>query len=181
MESSVQGLSIPMAASALIVEPILPDALFTVETVSSLGFHVTVADNFHDALERLRVPPALLIADIRLGEYNGLHLVLRGKAVKRDLAAIVTSAVADSVLQSEAEQLGATFVLKPTTTEELRAAICRTLLRTSSEPIHPPFERRQAERRTSSDPFPAPDRRVGARRRDILALIQQATPNLSAN
>lgn len=182
MESAVQRLSFAMgAASALIVEPVLADAMFSVDAVTSLGFHVTVADNFHEALERLRIPPALLIADIRLGEYNGLHLVLRGKAVKRDLAAIVTSGVADSVLQSEAEQLGATFVLKPASTEEFLAAICRTLLRTSSEPIRPPFERRQADRRSASDPPAEPERRVGPRRRDVLQLIQQGTLDVSAS
>jgi CheY-like chemotaxis protein len=173
MDSSACSLSDAMASvSALIVDPVLPDALFSVDAVSSLGFHVTVADNFHEALERLRLSPALLVADIRLGEYNGLHLVLRGKAAKRDIAAIVTSIVADSVLQSEAEQLGATFVLKPTTTEELRAAICRTLLRTTSGPVRPPFERRKTERRGSLRPF-EPDRRVGSRRRDVLTRIQQ--------
>lgn len=182
MESADERLSIGMgAASALIVEPVLADAMFSVDAVTSLGFHVTVADNFHDALERLRIPPALLIADIRLGEYNGLHLVLRGKAVKRDLAAIVTSGVADSVLQSEAEQLGATFVLKPTSTEEFRAAICRTLLRTSSDPIRPPFERRQTDRRTAPDEPAHPERRVGPRRRDPMQLIQQGTLDVSAS
>jgi DNA-binding response OmpR family regulator len=177
MDSFAYRMSNVMAsASALIVDPALSDALFSVGVLSDLGFHVTVAENFHEALERLRVPPTLLMADIRLGEFNGLHLVLRGKAAKRDLAAIVTSAVADSVLQSEAEQLGATFVQKPTSTEELRAAVCRTLLRTGSEPIRPPFERRQADRRDAPHPFSHPERRVGARRRDVLLLIQQTAP-----
>ena len=85
-------------ASALIIDPVLSDVMFSVAAASSLGFRVTVADSFQEALERLRVPPALLIAHIRLGEYNGLHLVLRGKAARRDLAAIVTSGVADQVL-----------------------------------------------------------------------------------
>lgn len=164
-------------APALIVEPVLSDALFLVATASSLGFHVTVADNFQEALDRLRVPPVLLIADIRLGEYNGLHLVMRGKSIRRDLAAIVTSAVADSVLQSEAEQLGTTFLLKPITTEELRAAICRTVLRTADSPAGPiraPFERRTAKRRGAVPAAHQPDRRTGDRRRDVLPLIQQA-------
>src|SRR5688572_21457030 len=136
--------------SVLIVEPILPDALFLVAAASSLGFHVTVTATFQEAVERLRVPPLLLMADIRLNEFNGLHLVLRGKSVKPDLAAIVTSAVADPVHQSEADRLGATFVLKPVSSEELRAAICRTVLRTVDspfDPLRPPFERRKGERR----------------------------------
>ncbi len=165
--------------SALIIDPVLSDALFSVATATSLGFRVTVADTFQEALERLRVPPALLIADIRLGEYNGLHLVLRGKAARRDLAAVVTSELADPVLQSDAEQLGATFVLKPTTTQEFRAAICRTLLQSASsaeDPIRPPFERRTLDRRATRPALHHPERRMGPRRRDVFQLIQQVVP-----
>jgi CheY-like chemotaxis protein len=154
-------------ASALIVDPVLADALFLVTAVSSAGFRVTVADGFAEALERLGMYPALLIAAIRLGEYNGLHLVLRGKAARPNLAAIVTSTTPDPVLQHEAEQLGATFILKPITTEELRAAIVRTMFRTAaSGPIRPPFERRKAERRILQTPAYEPERRVRDRRRD---------------
>jgi DNA-binding response OmpR family regulator len=163
-----------MAPAALIIDPDLSDVMFAVAAASSLGFRVTVADSFQEALERLRVPPTLLIAHIRLGEYNGLHLVLRGKAASRDLAAIVTSGVADKVLQTEAEQLGATFVLKPTTAQELSAAICRTLLQ--GGPVRSPFERRTSDRRSPSSAAYHPDRRKGSRRRDVLQLIQQVAP-----
>lgn len=166
-------------ASALIIDPVLSDAMFSVDAATSLGFRVTVADSFQEALERLRVPPALLIADIRLGEYNGLHLVLRGKAARRDLAAIVTSGMADPVLQSEAEQLGATFVLKPTTAQEFCAAICRTLLQGAGSPggpIRSPFERRTSDRRSTPPAVHYPERRTGPRRRDVLQLIQQVVP-----
>lgn len=164
-------------APALIVEPILPDALFFAAVVSSLGFHVTVADKFQEGLDRLRVPPVLLIANIRLGEYNGLHLVIRGQSIRPDLAAIVTSAVADSGLEPEAERLGTTFLLKPTTTEELRAAICRTVLRTAGSPAGPiraPFERRHAKRRGAAHAAYQLNRRIGDRRRDAVRLIQQS-------
>ena len=164
-------------ASALIVEPVLSDALFLVATVSSLGFHVTVADTFQEGLDRLRVPPVLLIADIRLGEYNGLHLVMRAQSIRPDVATIVTSAIADSGLQSEAERLGTTFLLKPTTTEELRAAICRTVLRTANSPAGPPrapFERRQAGRRGAAETAYQLGHRIADRRRDVLPLIQQS-------
>jgi DNA-binding response OmpR family regulator len=163
-------------ASALIIDPVLSDVMFSVAAASSLGFRVTVADSFQEAIERLRVPPALLIAHVRLGEYNGLHLVLRGKAARRDLAAIVTSGVADQVLQAEAEQLGATFVLKPTTAQEFSAAICRTLLQATGGPIRSPFERRTSDRRSTSSVAYHPDRRKGSRRRDVLQLIQQVAP-----
>jgi len=167
-----------MTPSALIVEPVLSDALFLMAAVSALGFQVTTTDTFHGAVERLLVPPALLIADIRLGEYNGLHVVLRGKAAKANLAAIVTSAADDPVLRLDAEQLGATFVTKPVSARELRAAICRTWLRdpkSSDGPIRSPFERRQVERRQEVAAGSV-DRRVAERRRDIHQLIQSAPP-----
>lgn len=164
-------------ATALIVEPVLSDALFLLDAVTPLGLHVTVAATFQEAVERLRMSHALLVADIRLGEYNGLHLVLRGKSVRRELAAVVTSAAADPVLQFEAEQLGATFVVKPTRAEEMRAAVCRTLLRRADSadgPIRPPFERRNADRRAQSGPLLHPDRRRELRRGDLLLAIQRA-------
>ena len=180
MESSVPGVNDTVAAAAaLIVEPVLADAMFLVNAVSELGFHVTVTATFQEAVERLRMSPMLLIADIRLGEYNGLHLVLRGKAARRELAAVVTSAVADPVLRAEAEQLGATFVLKPSTPEELRAALCRTLFRptgSAEPPIRPPFERRKVERRAAPRPYLHPDRRQNPRRRSVLSAIQRGMP-----
>lgn len=179
MESTVARIGGGTAGpSALIAEPVLSDALFLIATVSALGFHVTVTDTFHAALERLRIPPDLLLADIRLGEYNGLHLVLRAKSAKNDLAAVVTSAVEDPVLRADAEELGATFVVKPTTAEELRAAISRTWLRRgqpSASPIRPPFERRQDERRKAAG-LVAIDRRTASRRRSIDQLVQHAAP-----
>jgi CheY-like chemotaxis protein len=174
MESSVSGIP---AASALIVDPVLSDALSLVSVASALGFRVTVADSFADALERLRVHPTLLIAAIRLGEYNGLHLVLRGKSAKPDIAAIVTSTVPDSVLEFEAEQLGATFVLKPISDEELRAVIARTMFRTAeSGAIRPPFERRKVDRRVSAGAADQPERRARNRRRDGWSPDEGAIP-----
>lgn len=162
--------------TALIVEPVLFDALFLVATATSLGFQATVAATFQEGVEQLRLSPLLLVTDIRLAEYNGLHLVLRGKSAKADLAAIVTSGVADPVLQAEAEHLGATFVLKPVSTEELRAAICRTLMKSPESPagpVRPPFERRKSERRAAGADCVQQDRRTADRRRDIALVIQQ--------
>jgi len=172
----ISGMMI--APTALIAQPIPSDALVVIAAVSALGFEVTVTETFHAALERLRVPPDLLVADIRLNEYNGLHLVLRGKAAKADLTALVTCSQNDTVLCADAEKLGATFVVTPTTAAELRAAICRTWRRreeSSDAPIRPPFERRHSERRTEAGRV-AVDRRVADRRRTPAQLIRYATP-----
>ena len=66
MHPTFRWTHVVMAPAALIIDPVLPDVMFAVAAASSLGFRVTVADSFQEALERLRVPPALLIAHIRL-------------------------------------------------------------------------------------------------------------------
>jgi DNA-binding response OmpR family regulator len=167
-----------MTRSALIVEPILPDALFMIEAVTALGFQVTAARTFHEAVESLRLAHVLVVADIRLGEYNGLHLVLRSKSARPELAAMVTCASGDAVLQSEAEHLGATFVIKPLSIEEVRAAICRTVRRSDgcADPIRMPFERRRCERRGDVGGRFHPDRRVTDRRSGLGLFTQAGVP-----
>jgi two-component system response regulator RegA len=163
--------------TALVVEPSAADAVWIALVLSELGFSVTVSDTFQDARAQLTVPPALLVTELRLGEYNGLHLVLRGKSAHPELAAIVTSRIDDPVLYAEAEQLGATYVLKNVGAQEFRAAILRTLFQ--SDPpegsIRPPFERRTSDRRRHVDPIHEPELRVAERRRDVSSLIARHT------
>src|SRR5919112_1010370 len=65
--------------SALVVDGTLANALATVSLLTSHHFHVTLADTFDRAKERLtESPPELLVTELRLREYNGLQLVLRG-------------------------------------------------------------------------------------------------------
>jgi DNA-binding NtrC family response regulator len=51
--------------------------------------------------------PDLLITEVKLGEYNGLHLALRGQAA--GIPAIVVGPT-DNGFEHEAEQLGATYL-----------------------------------------------------------------------
>jgi two-component system, NtrC family, response regulator GlrR len=52
-----------------------------------------------------------LIADVRLGAYNGLHLITLAAA---STVRIAVSAFGDPVISRDAEQAGARFVVKPT-------------------------------------------------------------------
>ncbi len=170
----VVTVSRPTVASALVVEPALAEALAIVGLLTTSQFHVTVAETFANAKTRLSAqPPLVLVTEVRLAEYNGLHLVLRGKSVRREMAAIVLSDVDDSVLQADAESLGATFVRKPVAGRDLVAAVFRTLSRPAgvTAPIRPPFERRKTDRRVTTIPIPA-DLRHADRRRALSALLQ---------
>jgi PleD family two-component response regulator len=163
-------------ASALVVDGALINSLSTVSVLTNNHFRVTVADTFERAKERLNErAPVLLVTELRLREYNGLQLVLRGKSRRPNMAALVLTSVVDSVLQAEAEAMGATFIVTPIDSRELAAAAVRTVLRNTSvaadlEPIRPPFERRLRERRVS-DVSPDIERRRADRRADLAALI----------
>lgn len=159
---------------ALVIDPNLPHVLLAVGALSGSGFEVTVAENFSEARQILNHHrPAVLVAEIRLGDYNGLHLVLVGKTVRPDMTAIVTSWASDSTLRAEAERMGATFVPKPTTQQELQAAVFRTMFREDpARAIQPPFERRQDARRGRAvEPPAGVERRLGDRRRPPSALL----------
>jgi DNA-binding response OmpR family regulator len=140
----------------LVVEPSGPDLAFIKASLTSAGFIVTATDNFKDARALLvNAPPSLLVTEIRLGAYNGLQLAYRGKSVSPPMAIVLTSAYPDPVLRRDVERMGATFVLKPVTGRDFVAAVIRTALRKPGsggtlEPVQPPFERRQEDRRQSS-------------------------------
>ena len=167
--------------SVLVVEPVLPDAISVASALSQYPFQVTLAETFVKAKERIGSrAPDVLITDIRLGEYNGLHLVLRATAQRHEVAAIVLSSVMDEVLRADAESMRATFMLKPVSARDLAAAVFRTLSRqkapmTTTEPIRPPFERRSVDRRAVVFPIPV-DRRLRDRRRDLDTLASFLDP-----
>jgi DNA-binding response OmpR family regulator len=153
--------------SALIVEPSLDDLPPFIAALSAAGFRVTAAANFVQAKALLDLQvPALLMTAVRLGAYNGLHLVMRAKAAAPKLAAIVTSTMPDPVLQAEADAMDASFLVKPFDSRELIAAAWRTLCRDSSgPPLRAPFERRSGRERRHANSGHHPERRVGDRRR----------------
>jgi DNA-binding response OmpR family regulator len=71
------------------------------------GYQVVVADSFITGKQQLMRHPQLLITELRLGEYNGLHLALRAQS--EGVPAIVIGD-ADPVLQRDAVGFGATYL-----------------------------------------------------------------------
>src|SRR5262245_45120098 len=75
------------------------------------GHDVTLAGSFHDAAALLSTRrPDLLITEVQLGAFNGLHLVLRHRGRLPGLRAIVVNPFYDPVLANEAATCGATYV-----------------------------------------------------------------------
>lgn len=106
-----------------------PQALAAAVTlVESAGHHVVSATTFEDATRLLAAaPPDLLVTELRLGLYNGLHLLLRSRSKHPDMPAIVMTRYPDPVLQAETERLNAVYFESPVDTTRFLAALSTLL------------------------------------------------------
>jgi ActR/RegA family two-component response regulator len=78
------------------------------------GFEIAVARDFEGALVQLkRRPFEALVTAHHLGAHNGLHLVLRAQRDHPGVLTIVTTPVADTVLESEAGVFGSLCLTAP--------------------------------------------------------------------
>jgi two-component system response regulator RegA len=90
------------------------------EWLANEGFSVVACSTFAEARAQIMCPPiAALITDIRLEEYNGLHLVQLARSLQPHARLVVFSGFADPVLEAEAEMAGAIWLLKPIHFEQL--------------------------------------------------------------
>jgi len=71
------------------------------------GLEVTLVTTFADAKAHLKTEPDLVIADVKLGFYNGIHVAIR--ALAADIPAIVIGPD-DSGLRRDAVAIGATYI-----------------------------------------------------------------------
>ena len=92
------------------------------------GFSARASSSFPDARRMLEKGPApeILVTDVRLGPYNGLHLVAVARVEFPRTFAIVIGA-ADHVLEVEATGLGARYVSAPVTSQELQVTIAEVM------------------------------------------------------
>jgi DNA-binding response OmpR family regulator len=67
--------------------------------------------------------PDVLVVDIRLGQYNGLQLLIRAREDRLDVTAIVTSPVSDPVLEAETARFSAAYLVKPVSRRQLLSAL----------------------------------------------------------
>jgi DNA-binding response OmpR family regulator len=71
------------------------------------GYELSIVTTFQAAKVHLESAPHLVITELKLGDYNGLHVALRAKAV--GIPAIVLGPE-DSVLEKDAKEFGATYI-----------------------------------------------------------------------
>jgi DNA-binding NtrC family response regulator len=96
------------------------------------------AGNFTEAKTVLSTQvPDLLITELRLGDFNGLHLVVRARSSQSAIATIVLTRFPDPVLEAEAKRLGAAYLVNPVKPAELLTVVSREL-GMGLEPRHAP-------------------------------------------
>lgn len=91
-----------------------------VEGLKRVGHVVVGFRHFEEAREQLRrFTPDVLITDVRVEDYNGLYLALLFRQATPNGRVIVITGYPDPVIEREAAQIGATFLLKPVGLSEL--------------------------------------------------------------
>jgi DNA-binding response OmpR family regulator len=86
----------------------------TEAVLSEAGHLVAAAPSFDEARHLLEsVSPDLLITDVRLKAFNGLHLVIRSRVDHPMMPVIVTHPRPDAIFEAEAERHGALFMPAP--------------------------------------------------------------------
>lgn len=96
------------------------------EFLEEAGYEAVAVGTFENATRILRTaPPDLLIADVRLGPFNGLQLVISSP---RPIPAIIITGFADPVLEADARRRGADYVLKPVSPARLLDLVAQKLM-----------------------------------------------------
>jgi two-component system, response regulator RegA len=113
------------------------------------GYRVIACGSFTDGRIALSAAaPDLLITDIRLGEFNGLQLVATNPW---PIPTIVLTGFPDPVLEADARQLGAEFVVKPITPSAFIRIIERKLRSLPASPDGEGSGRRWRRKHVTTD------------------------------
>ena len=99
------------------------------EPLSTEGYEPLYVQDFMSAKVRLDESPALLVTELKLGAYNGLHLAIRANS-KRIPAIVIGDR--DSVLEADAARQQAVYLPVPVDPENV-IAIVRKLLDRSQQ------------------------------------------------
>lgn len=109
---------------ALVVATDSVERLATTSVLDEAGYGVTAVDSFERARLQLATrAPHVLITDVRLGSFNGLHLVWEQSFRRVAAPAIVMHDCGDAALESDARELGCLFLVKPVQRDVLLNAV----------------------------------------------------------
>jgi DNA-binding response OmpR family regulator len=99
-----------------------------VELLRDAHHHVTGAATYDAAKRLLAVSPFdLLISDVRLRSFNGLHLVMQTRTDHPDMAVMIITGYDDPMIELEAHRYRAELVRKPIRPAEFQAKVSALL------------------------------------------------------
>ena len=99
-----------------------------VELLRDAGHHVTGAATYDAAKRLLQVSPFdLLVSDVRLRSFNGLHLVMQTRADHPETAIIIITGYDDPLIDHQAHRYRADLVRKPIRPAEFLQRVNETL------------------------------------------------------
>ena len=99
-----------------------------VEILRDAGHHVTGAATYDAAKRLLGVSPFdLLVTDVRVRSYNGLHLVMQSRSDHPEMAVIIITGYDDPLIELEAHRYHAELVRKPIKPAEFLKSVGRAL------------------------------------------------------
>src|SRR6185369_2966126 len=105
---------------AIVVDADLAELRRTEQALEHVGFVVMSANSFAQAKALLMsVTPEIVIGDIKLEAFNGLHLAALCAVWRPATPFIATHNIYDPVLEADAKRLNAAYVVKTPTRDEL--------------------------------------------------------------
>lgn len=135
------------------------------------GYSVLEATSFEDGKQLwTATKPDVLVVDIRLGQFNGLQLLMRARSDRPDLHAIITCPFADAVLEAETRRFGGTFLIRPIEPQQIVSSI-RQIQSPDAAPPMPLLERRRSDRRKLVIADFHPERRTFNRRAPLMPTV----------
>jgi CheY-like chemotaxis protein len=115
-----------MSYRVLLVQPDPNDGVVARDTLEGAGYTLQVVGAFEDAIKAMAEnPPDLLISSLRLGKFNGLHLVLRSRTLYPSLPSLVFSVPADRSV--DVDRLDVRFLPTPIEPHPLLSAVADLL------------------------------------------------------
>jgi DNA-binding response OmpR family regulator len=118
-----------MTETLLIVDPDAASQRAMVDALKAGRYRTLTAGGFRRGIQLLETSrPDLLITVVRLGQFNGVHLVVLGRSKDPRMAALVVDDRRDTVLEREAMQAGATaYLTKPLSPADLLRRVAEAL------------------------------------------------------
>ena len=113
-----------MTVKALVVDDDPQVLALASRWLQSGGFEALTATCFADARVQIQVfNPAVVVADVRLGDFNGIQLGMLAQSNRADVRVVIMSGFGDGVLERDVAEFGGRFLQKPFGAQQLLAAV----------------------------------------------------------